>query len=86
MLTTARKPGTASRPVWLRFRTDCLTYTAAVAAVTTAAYEYAGIARGFLPGRPADAVFFRADPRDDPKTLLDPVLVLRRGRVVVDRR
>ncbi len=63
-----------------------LSPTAAVAAVTTAAYEYAGIARGFLPGRPADAVFFRADPRDDPTTLLDPVLVLRRGRVVVDRR
>lgn len=57
----------------------------ALTAASTAAYDYAGIPRGFAPGMPANAVFFAADPREVPETLRTPELVLRAGRVVVDR-
>jgi imidazolonepropionase-like amidohydrolase len=54
----------------------------ALAAASTAAYDYAGIPRGFEPGLPADAVFFTADPREEPETLRAPELILRVGAVV----
>lgn len=53
---------------------------AAVAAVSTAVYEAAGVPAGFRPGLFADAVFFDRDPREDLRVLERPVLVLRRGR------
>lgn len=54
----------------------------ALAAVSTAAYDYAGVRRGFAAGMPADAVFFAADPRQDLGTLRAPKLILRTGRLV----
>lgn len=54
----------------------------AVAAASTAAYDYAGTESGLAPGHRADAVFFSADPMDRPATLLEPVGILRMGRWV----
>lgn len=59
---------------------------ATVAAVSTAAYDYAGIDRGFAPGARADAVFFDRDPAEDLSVLGSPLVVIRRGALVVDRR
>lgn len=58
----------------------------AVRAVTIAAYEYVDERCGFVPGLPADVVSFEHDPHDQIETLLKPVYVMRRGRVLVDRR
>ena len=58
----------------------------AVAAVSTAAYRFAGVDVGFRAGLPADLVGFSADPRQDLSTLLSPSLVIRRGIVLLDRR
>lgn len=58
----------------------------AVRAVTTAAYDYVGEPYGFDSGSPADVVSFRHDPHERIETLLDPVFVMRRGRVLLDRR
>lgn len=59
----------------------------AIAAVSAAAYDYLGQHdRGFAPGLPADVVFFEADPREDLTVLSRPVLAIRHGRVVIDRR
>ena len=58
----------------------------ALAAVTTAAFDYVGERCGFAPGRPADVVSFEHDPHEKIETLLDPVFVMRRGRVLLDRR
>jgi imidazolonepropionase-like amidohydrolase len=55
---------------------------AAVAAVSTAAYDYLGVSPGLVAGAPADAVFFDADPREDLTVLSRPSLVLRHGRVL----
>lgn len=55
-------------------------------AVTGGAYDYVGEPCGFQPGLPADIVGFGEDPHDRVQTLLDPVFVMRRGRVLVDRR
>jgi hypothetical protein len=55
---------------------------AAVAAASSAAYDYAGVDRGFAPGHRADAVFYRVDPVEQPETLLEPVAILRMGRWV----
>ncbi|RPI25703.1 MAG: hypothetical protein EHM57_01170 [Actinobacteria bacterium] len=63
-----------------------LSPTAAVAAVSTAAYDYLGVDRAPAPGGRADAVFFDSDPREDVTTLAEPALVIRMGKVVVDRR
>jgi imidazolonepropionase-like amidohydrolase len=58
-----------------------------VRAMSGAAYRYLGQDdRGFEVGRPADVVFFDADPREDIAVLARPVLALRHGRVLVDRR
>jgi imidazolonepropionase-like amidohydrolase len=58
----------------------------AVRAVTGAAYDYVGEACGFESGFPADVVAFTENPHDRVETLLNPVLVVRRGRVLIDRR
>jgi hypothetical protein len=58
----------------------------ALVAVTTAAFDYVGEPCGFEPGRPADVVSFEHDPHETIETLLDPVFVMRRGRVLLDRR
>ncbi|HEY7704251.1 MAG TPA: amidohydrolase family protein [Acidimicrobiia bacterium] len=55
---------------------------AAVASVSTAAYDYLGVSPGLVAGAPADAVFFDRDPREDLRVLTRPVLVLRHGRVL----
>jgi hypothetical protein len=60
--------------------------TGAVHALTDAGYSYAGMAEPFMPGAPADLVGLRADPREDISALLDPIVVMRRGRILVDRR
>lgn len=56
-----------------------LSSRAAVDAAAGAVRRYLGRSEGFLPGEPADAVFFEADPYEDPATLRDPVAVLRSG-------
>ena len=61
-------------------------HTDAVSAVTVAAYDYVGEPCGFAPGLSADVVAFEHDPHERIETLLDPVFVMRRGRVLVDRR
>ncbi len=54
----------------------------ALHAVTTAAHDYLGIDYGFSPGKPANAVFVDADPRDHLPTLLDPRVIIRAGRIM----
>lgn len=51
----------------------------AVAAASTSVRKYLGLPSGFRPGDPADAVFFPADPREDPGVLTEPVAVVRGG-------
>lgn len=58
-----------------------LSSAAAIAALTNAAYDYAGVERGFAPGMPADAVLFDVDPLEDVTVLERPVMVIRRGVV-----
>lgn len=58
----------------------------AVAAVSENGFRYAGVPAGFEEGLPADVVAFRAHPVEDIATLLDPVVVVRRGVVLRDRR
>lgn len=51
----------------------------AVEAASTSVRRYLGVPPGFRPGDPADAVFFPADPREEPGVLTEPVAVLRGG-------
>jgi imidazolonepropionase-like amidohydrolase len=53
----------------------------AVGAASWGAREWLG-RPSLRPGHPADLAVYRADPRRDPATLRDPVLVMRRGRPV----
>jgi imidazolonepropionase-like amidohydrolase len=56
---------------------------AAVAAGSWAARSFLlGGSGGLRSGEPADLVVVRDDPRRDPRVLLDPLLVVLRGRVV----
>ncbi len=57
-----------------------------VHALTDAGYAYAGLGEPFAIGGAADAVAFATDPRHDVRTLTEPVVVVRRGVVIVDRR
>jgi imidazolonepropionase-like amidohydrolase len=61
-----------------------LSRLAALHAVTRAAYDYLGVEHNFAPGATADAVFVRDDPRENLETLLDPVVIIRSGRIVTD--
>jgi imidazolonepropionase-like amidohydrolase len=56
----------------------------AVGAASWAAREWLG-RPSLRAGHPADLAVYRADPRADPETLRDPVLVMRRGRPVRSR-
>lgn len=56
-----------------------LSPVAVVDAASDSVRRYLGHSEGFLPGEPADAVFFAADPYEDPSTLTDPVAILRHG-------
>ncbi len=51
----------------------------ALAAATHEARRFLGRPDGFELGRPADAVFYLADPLVDPTVLLEPSLVMRSG-------
>jgi len=59
-----------------------LSKEATLRGITTAAFDYLGVAHGFSPGMSADAVFVEADPREDLETLLDPPVIIRAGRFV----
>lgn len=59
---------------------------AAVKAVTTAAFDYVDEPYGFVEGRNADVVAFAENPMHLPAGLSHPMFVMRRGRVVADRR
>jgi imidazolonepropionase-like amidohydrolase len=56
----------------------------AVGAASWAAREWLG-RPSLRAGHPADLAVYRADPRAEPAVLSDPVLVMRRGRVVRSR-
>lgn len=58
----------------------------AVDALTLNGYRYAGEDFGFGIGFGADVVGFARHPLEDIGTLSEPVFVMRRGRVLVDRR
>jgi imidazolonepropionase-like amidohydrolase len=58
----------------------------AVKAVTSAAYAYVGEPYGLAEGLPADIVAFDTNPLESIETLVSPRFVMRRGRVLVDRR
>ncbi len=60
-----------------------MTPEAALQSVTTRGYEYLGVDRGFGAGQVADVVVLRGDPREDMSVLAKPVMIIRRGRVVV---
>ncbi len=57
-----------------------------VHALTDAGFQYAGIGEAFAMGSSADVVAFASDPRHDVSTLAHPVLVIRRGTIILDRR
>ena len=59
-----------------------LSAPAASTAVSTAAYDYLGVDRRFVPGSPANAVFFDDDPNQRIKTLEEPAVIIRAGKVV----
>lgn len=75
----ATEPGHVAREVLALIRLG-LRPQRAVAAATSAARRYLGRATGFEVGEQADAVFYSADPFEEPSTLLSPVAVLRAGR------
>ncbi len=58
-----------------------LDHAAAVAAVTTNAYNYLRSQRAFAPGHVADVVAFAENPLDRLATLTDPSFVMRAGRI-----
>ncbi len=59
---------------------------AALEALTRTGRAYAGLGDPWADGAPADLVAVAGDPREDPSTLLDPVVVMRHGQLIVDRR
>lgn len=59
-----------------------LSMAAATRATSQSAYEYVGRPARPTAGEEADAVFFRENPYDDVATLTDPVLIIRRGKIV----
>lgn len=58
----------------------------ALESLTSTGRTYAGLGDPWALGAPADLVAVAGDPAEDLTTLLDPVLVLRHGHVLVDRR
>lgn len=76
----ATDPGDVGREV-VRLVDHGLDPGRAVASATSAPRAYLGLDDGFLPGSPADAVFFDADPIRRPDVLMSPVAVMRHGRL-----
>jgi imidazolonepropionase-like amidohydrolase len=54
----------------------------ALAAGSWAAREWLGVPGELTPGAPADLVVYDEDPRQDPRVLDRPRLIVLRGRVV----
>jgi imidazolonepropionase-like amidohydrolase len=69
--------GTVAREVAL-LTAFGLTPTTALAAASTAARRFLGLA-GPTDGRPVDLVSYHADPRDDPDVLTRPAAVIAHG-------
>lgn len=63
-----------------------LSPAAAVRAVSADAWRSAALDPGFEPGTTADLVAFRRDPSEEIEALREPVVVMRAGRLLVDRR
>lgn len=59
-----------------------LSHRAAVAATSTAAYEYVGRGDSISPGNVADVVFFADNPYEDVTVLGRPELIIHRGRII----
>ncbi|MEZ5174854.1 MAG: amidohydrolase family protein [Acidimicrobiia bacterium] len=59
-----------------------MSHAGATRAASTAAYDYVGRSARPAVGEEADVVFFASDPTTDVSVLADPVLVIRRGRIV----
>ena len=59
-----------------------LTGSQVVASVGFAGHDATGRSTSFVPGAPADVVFFAVNPAEEPKVLAHPALVVRRGRVL----
>jgi imidazolonepropionase-like amidohydrolase len=53
-----------------------------LAAVSTAGFEATERDAGFGPGSGADAVFFEANPLEEPGVLAHPAMVVRLGRIL----
>ena len=66
----------------LRLHEYGLEASEAVAAVTTAGYEYLSSARSLAPGDGANVVVLAGDPREDLAALLNPLFVMRAGVIV----
>lgn len=69
--------GTVAREVAL-LTAFGLTPTTALAAASTAARRFLGLA-GPTDGKPVDLVSYHADPRDDPDVLTRPAAVIAHG-------
>jgi hypothetical protein len=59
-----------------------LSRRAALAAVSTSAYDYVGRPTAAVPGGEADIVFFPDNPLDDLAVLHHPSLIVRRGKAI----
>jgi len=59
-----------------------LTDEAATQATSTNAYSYVGRQNSIAPGKAADAVFFNENPYEDVTTLLQPELIIHRGKMI----
>jgi imidazolonepropionase-like amidohydrolase len=66
----------------IKLRDYGLSAQAALAAVSSDAYDYLGADGRLAPGAPANAVFFADDPRDHLETLRSPQVIIRAGRLV----
>ncbi|MCZ7534053.1 MAG: amidohydrolase family protein [Acidimicrobiia bacterium] len=63
-----------------------LSDAAATAATSTAAYRYVGRPTQPTVGAEADVVFFRDNPLEGVETLAEPVIIMRRGKIVRSTR
>jgi imidazolonepropionase-like amidohydrolase len=66
----------------VRLRDFGLSDKEATQATSTAAYTYVGRPDSIAPGAAADVVFFEQNPFDDVTTLLNPELIIHRGKVI----
>lgn len=59
-----------------------MTHRGATVAASSAAYDYTNRSGSLSVGNQADAVFFRTNPFEDVSTLVDPALIIHRGRII----